>query len=633
MKDRSRQKSPLHEASTTPEKSKHESIIDWQMAASSTPLPVVESDSFKPEEYGEAMPREPTPQPASRPKSSFDLARKWELNEGDSVQSLQQSTTPKVRVRGAAIDAIREREIQSLARSALTTNRLGELKEQRSLDRIGKRSASQAVRDAGGEQDSEAPAPREEPAAVEQTQNTSEDENGKKPQIHVEALLEDSNGTPIPESPVVVFKDRPQSPESADSQRSDFHSRRSRARPGDTRDVLRKLARMTSQSPEPARVDTHFKHESVSTDQLDKPADGPFSKQPEPKASDLERNASDSKDQVETLRQIDSTPLPPKPAAYLKTPLVTGAWIETPIPKSTRQTAREDDAVDPIAVQKSQEVVDNALFDLGMGNLAKRPSIIQEPTEPHIPLEETAPRLPKSALAAIIERAKSHKGRQPNADNSETLQLDDSTIASLEDLLASSNDEAPASSPPTPSESHNLPTPPPSTTHKASSPKRNHPKKDIETEVQSYARLASRLTHLRSSISEAKQDVGSLQKRLRKPDASSSSRAPPTRSQSQPAKPVAAAASAAAFDEFAEPAAGQCDQAGEFHDFIWPCERCESARTRAGMSADWDWQPILVPRLWRWRASGDGWSLPRPTKFALGLVVAAALLATELILW
>lgn len=620
----SRQNSPLQETSAPTEKSKHESIIDWQMAASATPLPAVESDSLKPEESLESTPREPTPQHLSRHKPSFELARKWELNEDDCARSFQQSDTPNVRIRGAAIDAIREREIQRLARSALTTNRLGELKEQRSLDRIGRRSTSRTVRDAKEEQDLGVVEERGNQINVEEKQSTSDDEKGKKPQIRVEALLEDDNGTPIPDSPVVVFKDRPQSPESADSQRSELHSRWSGARPSDTREVLRKLARMTSQSPERAKADSQSQNQSVPDEGVTKPVDDPSSNQTEIRASNLESKVSGFNDQARAFHHIDNTPVPPKPAAYLKTPLVTGAWIETPIPKSVRQAGLEADAVDPAEVQKSQELVNHALFDLGMGDIAKKSSVVQEPTQSHIPLEETAPTLPKSALAAIIERAKSHRDRSTNVDNSETLQLDDSTIASLEELLASSNDEVPASSPPTPSESCNLPTPFPST-HKAPS-KSTYPKKHSETEAQSYAHLASRLTHLRSSITEAKQDVGSLQKRLRKPQSSGASR-----SQSQPPRRTSSIVADAT----------ECDEAGEFHDFIWPCERCGHTSSPSSMMAqddvaaaapwDWHWQPVLIPRLWRWRTSSS--RLPRPTKVGLWIVIAFALITTELILW
>jgi len=302
---------------------------------------------------------------------------------------------------------------------------------------------------------------------------------------------------------------------------------------------------------------------------------------------------------------VQSTPQQSKSKTYLKTPLIMGAWIETPLPAGTKGL--------PMPTPNEVEDGDENQFDLGVdAGLIKRGAediaqgqlatanleITYKPS-----LAETAPLLPKSALAAIIEKAKRNRSRADDdgAENvDDTLLLDDSTIQSLEELLASDS-ETPAIAAPEPSTgttpSHDTrhdSTHPPITDliHQEQAVDENPP----EQEAQSYDRITRRLSQVGLSIRDAKKGIASLER----------------------------AVSSAPSRLFAAPAAtnDECVEAGEFHDFIWPCERCGClGRSDIKEDAFIDWHTVRlpIPRLWTWRK--EDW---RPRLTWLGVVTAVA---------
>jgi hypothetical protein len=117
---------------------------------------------------------------------------------------------------------------------------------------------------------------------------------------------------------------------------------------------------------------------------------------------------------------VDVTPMPVKrPVLNPKTPVVTGAWVDTPGPRTvqrsvstsrSRSRSRSPKKVDPRKTKSLERL---------------RPGA-KEPA--NLAMEVIRPQLPRSALQALVEEAKA-QDRQSGAD------FGDSTINSLEELI------------------------------------------------------------------------------------------------------------------------------------------------------------------------------------------------------
>ena len=591
------------------DKKKFKAIEDWQAAAASTPLPpVAESDSLQRDSPLGSEVRNNTGSPASRDRTRRSVFGEIGLGRSSTLDG----GPPKMR--NLAIDMIREREIQNLTKSAVTTNRLGELREKRSLDRIGRRSPSASAEALleQGQDNTQKPSQADEPLPVTRPLRTSSDSDVLKMQS---LSGNDLIGVPIPDSPVVVYSSRSATPTQDESSED---SKPQRKRPpfvkDDSREILRQLARVSSPearakfetSKVPFEKNSRSQSLSVAMESSESPAEEPVKEPP------LIPSQPDSEQQA-----VHSTPQPTRTEIPLKTPQVTGAWIDTPMPtiKQTRSTEALLPSSQNNKSMESQEPLPKEQdMDEGPSVKALRNS--------HLPLEETAPKLPKSALSAIVERAKEKKRGGVQSNNDDTLLLDDSTIESLEELLASSADDAPASasSQPTSVEpSSNTLTRP---TKNSTSPKKSITglRKEQKFSPDDYNHLTSQLTRLQSSITNAKNDVGTLQKRMRRklpPDLKSLNKH--TRSSSSAEE-------------------SECDEAGEFHDFIWPCEKCNRAHNgdeyadQEGSITEWQWRPVqvLIPKLWTWP---KGLRSPRLTRLGWWGALVLALVVLELILW
>ncbi|MCJ1396855.1 hypothetical protein MMC11_000045 [Xylographa trunciseda] len=605
--------------STTP-------VVDWVAAAAEVPLPSIENESLQSHNKS----RGSTPSSLTRPsqlqrQSSSDRIRRWDFLDDDFTgHSLQVSDSPPIRVRNAALDAIREREMHNLEKSAVTTSRLGELREKKSLERVRRRSlsATPGIGLEGRRQDGAIDSFR--PTSSRKTSYRSPTKEDEPEILHEEPLLEDVNGEPLLDSPVVVTRVSPENsaPPANIPQLDEASESRSTDRPKhervDSRDLLRKLARATSASPRqsPAilatnEVPTH--NAGASGADAEGLRGDIVSCEEDPNLTEEIRSnhtASELTDRssapVIPRPPAQSTPQQSKSKTYIKTPLITGAWIETPLPTIAKGL--------PVPTPNEVEDEEENQFDLSIdAGIIKRGAqgiaqdqisnanfeISQKPT-----LAETAPILPKSALAAIIAKAKSNKQRvndEGTGNKDDTLLLDDSTIQSLEELLASDT-EAPITKIPQPSISttplHDLrdePTHPPiaDVIQQEQAIDENLP----EQEAQSYDRITKRLSQVGLSIRDAKKGIASLERAVS---------GGPSRSSSS--------ALAAANDE--------CVEAGEFHDFIWPCERCGCpGRSEYSEDALIDWQTVRlpIPRLWTWRK--EDW---RPRLTWLGILTAMA---------
>jgi len=564
-------------------------VVDWIAAAAEVALPSVENDSLQTDSIAiRSTPASHQKRQAS--SASSDRIRRWEFLDDDfTARSLQISDSPPIRLRNGALDAIREREIESLEKSAVTTNRLGELKEKKSLERVRRRSPSLTT-----------------DAIVEETREEAERESGRwassRASLHPPPEVEETEAhqkeTPFKEKSPEPRSDRPD----PDSEKpltftkpdlgvsSIWPSQGPNTERHDSRDLLRKLARATSASPSPNVPErdegSEVKARATSTDETEQSAvEVTHAKADVSSEQDTQKTEISSDGERRPLSStrglVESTPEPKMANVYLKTPLVTGAWIDTPLliggrgpPMPTPEAAEDDE--EPSFDNEAVLVKLDSDGVVTESNLTTR-----RERHPRPPLAETAPLLPKSALAAIIEKAKSNAKRQEHdftEANDDTLLLDDSTIQSLEELLAGDNDNnnAVLLTPPRSSS----PSSPSALQHKSPQP-HSPPVTTREQEVQSYNNLTSRLSKVGLSISDAKKGIASLERAVF----------------IAPSRPSSALTSGE-----------ECTEAGEFHDFIWPCERCG----RRGRDDSIEWQSLRVsmPRLWTWRK--EDW-MPRLT--------------------
>ena len=587
---------------------KFKAIQDWQATAASTPLPpTAGGDSLQSPSEGQLdLHGNTNRERRVRTMASMDRIRRWESGETGSGKPYQADGI-FARPRNSAIDLIREREIENLTKSAVTTNRLGELKERQSLERVGRRSASTSA------ESLHAPGTSNDPPLPEDI--TEESESAAPDDTPISKAQEwginHEQSHQVSDSPLALLRDPSVMPilnDSSNDTRSGIIQQDSKKT--DTRDLLRQLSRLSS--PDPSRQSDSPREENRKDQQSS--SDLPIFKSnhldtQEPGQDVTIPPQRSTEDQV----SAGGTPQQPRAEAYLKTPLVTGAWIDTPLP------APKTDGSHAITHGSSAEEKTKSKAKDSIAKAKRTPSS-SKPKNIIRSLAETAPKLPKSALAAILERARKKKKAGIAVEDDDTLQLGDSTAESLEDLLASSEDDlASSSSPPSPPESsaqpkaRNVQKRPPS-----SKARQRQRQRDASIGSADHRQLTSRLEELESSITESKHSVNSIQKRLRK-------------SKKKALDPFDSARVSQSGTE------SECHEAGEFHDFIWPCEKCGHSRrndiyeNQSGTLLEWQWRPIqvLIPRLWFWPKVGK---MPRLTQLGCWAILALALVVAGSVL-
>ncbi|KAA6407891.1 MAG: hypothetical protein FRX48_08242 [Lasallia pustulata] len=608
-------------------------IVDWVAAAADVPLPSVEEGSS----HTRSASQNSTPVSILHGRTSLDIVREWEFNDDDfTARSLQISDSPPLRIRNATLDRIREREIESLEKRAVTTNRLDELREKSSLENLGRRSPNLRVEEPQRQIGSnmEEGSRRRTSSAGLSLQSISEDSSDHNDGLEAPVKSKEQKEQ-VPDTPVVIYKSTPET-DNEHGGRSQSRSEKEKrpssqaiSRRDDPRDLLRSLARATSASPSPTKEnepDVHSDTEMSGDDEIlqGTPDDmmvraaahtrhDSTGKGVSDHNIDLQPRSEGSKGAVKTPQLpkskiyletplvtgawIDTVKTPlqsqPKPAINLKTPLITGGWIDTPLPAGGRglpmPTPEELDARKDLVMNMD----DHLPKKKGLS-----PSVVDTETHQHEqkPLRDSGPERPKSALAAILEKAKRkpRKRRTADAQSSDednTLALGDDTIRSLEDLVV--KDQADNSVLVVPREpAINVDSDDDNETSTLTSTQ-----KARQTELFGYDRLTTRLGKLGVSIRDAKKGIATLEQ--------------------------------AVSNNTAEE---QCNEAGEFHDFIWPCQKCgcsgrnDGAVVRRGGDRVWE-IAIPLPRLWRW---DDGDWRPRLTWFGL-VTLSAILLVAEII--
>ncbi|KAL9003593.1 MAG: hypothetical protein Q9188_003544 [Gyalolechia gomerana] len=540
--------------------------------------------------------RSSTPTTAALRSKSHDKVLDWELQDEEFTgRSLQVSDSPPIRLRNITLDKILEQEISTVAKRAVTTSRLGEFREKRPAEQLRRRSQGQL------QESSQEPngVTHQEKDKCQDTEAISRQPTTNGLQTPFKAANSLTNGEPVPDTPVVIYKSDSSGSRANDESSDNKEVQRStlqRPKHGrqDSHDLLRKLARATSASPSPSRQNNEVRtdHQRSHHDRESDDKGG----QPPPNSKKDEYN----------------TPQPSKSNAYLKTPMVTGAWVDTPLPTGGRgppmPTPDTDNSDSKVLRSDSQKVAS--------GDLIRKLS--PHTTRPKIPDEElkkTAPRLPRSALGSIIAAAKSkvQASDKPlpstEPDEDPTLLLGDSTIHSLEDLIVDDTDVASIlEASPMTIETDATPAAPDGSVSIDADPE------DVEddhstdpdqfdrphfTNPQPYTRQLSRLSNLVPSLRETKKGLASLERAVSAP-------ASPNRSKTLTRQPDRAHRNLSRRDQGKE-----CTKAGEFHDLYSPCERCgcpgalsrTSPQGARGYEYDIDLARISIPipRLWRWR--------------------------------
>ncbi|KAL8849757.1 MAG: hypothetical protein Q9221_005301 [Calogaya cf. arnoldii] len=569
-------------------------------AAAEVPLPSGEDAGSQ----ATSSSRSSTPTAAVLRAKSRERVLEWESRDDDFTgRSLQVSDSPPIKVRIATLGKILEKEISTVAKRAVTTNRLGELREKSSAEQLGKRSSSQSRRDGCDR-------PSDRRHSTESLPQQSISQELRTPSKSMEPL---GRGEPVPDTPVVIYKSDSSSVRANEDSLEDEQShrptsQRPKHRREDSHSLLRQLARATSASPSPSR-DTSDETPHGAGDSKTAEAKRAQGKGSQPHGSDLSKVDGESHHPSLRVEGIENTtPQQSKSNAYLRTPMVTGAWVDTPLPTGGRGPPMPTPDID----DNDTKTLRTDTQRLATGDLIRKLS--PHTTRPKMPDEElkkTAPRLPRSALESIINAAKAKAlagDRPPSpADSQEdsTLLLGESTIHSLEELMTNDTDVSALLQPsPNLSGSNPAPLPKASTStepllqqddNEGDSPPTSPTttsSKSYLTDLQLSTHQLTRLRNLLPELRKTKKDLASLERAVSAP--------------SSPSK---------ALTTSHDNTETECTEAGEFHDFIWPCSRCGCPANAGTLQRtqqkpyDYDFDlariSIPIPRLWRWRQPGD----------------------------
>jgi hypothetical protein len=174
--------------------------------------------------------------------------------------------------------------------------------------------------------------------------------------------------------------------------------------PAHTKEKPAEEERVPEASVQPAATSQETKSQQKEVKETPKEPEAPSAASPEKEADD-----------------VDVTPMPSEGLALVaKTPVVTGAWVDTPGPRAGRTQIS-------IARSRSRSPKKGSPRKNRSPEKSTAPTVNEAPVETAV--EVVRPQLPTSALHAVVQEAKAQGWRQ-SAD------YGDSTINSLEDLVS-----------------------------------------------------------------------------------------------------------------------------------------------------------------------------------------------------
>lgn len=399
----------------------HDSQVDWAAAAADVPLPSIEESS---------TPRETPPRStlssSLQKQRSNERVRRWE-NDFTGL-SFQVSESPPVRSRSNLNESLREKEIEDLAKQALTTNRLDEIREKDPNVLVRKSSRSFS------------PEERRQPVADIQGTPTS----GK-------SVGEENFGQSLADTPGLIYK----------STNNSTGKLKSSPESQNSLDHLQRLARAVSTTPKQSPVsqetardekeDSEVREFNMATSMEDdkKPGSSQGGHNSIPSANDKVTATpkvvgawTDTilPETVKTAKQPQRVP------NYMQTPHVNaGAWIDTPLVNGNRLAS----APIPLIIEEVTEELTNGDIvekdevedpqeELQQAEVAKEDPVATEIE----PVAQGQIILPPSALTNVLNEAKQKRlmSRDITDVREDTLNLGDATIQSFEELLTDAAD-------------------------------------------------------------------------------------------------------------------------------------------------------------------------------------------------
>lgn len=388
-----------------------------------------EADANVPRRSVEDSPLSHKGTPRNDQSQEWDLT--FELNEASMIAS-----TPYI-PRSTVLDDIRQREIESVKEQAVATARLDRIRQASPTRRRPSSTRTADTADNGTSTSEQATQATPSPKRRLRTRTHSWQSIGKAQPV---------TGIGKEDPPVAMYK----SAENIATAHREVVAtaqaippRRIPNRREDSQDLLRRLARV-SNTPSPRPVapsrpgsappgPLNSSSQTVATDTLQSgsqqasvekapvPAEIPnmaaatsAAEQEQDVPKEAERPSEPTSKAAGDAHNVDATPMPKeRPVLNPKTPVVTGAWVDTPGPRTVQR---------PAVTSRSRSRSRSP-----EKGLAPR---TEEPSEA-VTIEPVRPQLPKSALQSLVDEAKS-KGRRPSVD------YGDSTINSLEDLITPS---------------------------------------------------------------------------------------------------------------------------------------------------------------------------------------------------
>ncbi|KAI9786658.1 MAG: hypothetical protein M1839_006209 [Geoglossum umbratile] len=461
--------------------------VDWHAAAEDIPLPSIEDESTVLPRSHHQTGADPQTEPR---KTSTDRTRE---REGPTPPA--QGSTPHQN-RSTLLDTIREREIESLRDRAVTTSRLGEIKERTSRESLRSRTPSDDKldhkrRDRRGSSRSEGSSSQGE-AGREAERGPTKDNKDPAPDASHYA----DEGEHIPFTPITIFKNSQQySKPNHNRQSAEGNDKKSDIDGRDSRDVLRRLARAASSSPKSA--DDKQKASDYKTE------DGKPEKQSQSVVQqDLEDSSSTprlpkSLNFEEQTKEDEGRPRP-TPSFHVNGP---GAWFDTPAPMPTTS--------DPGSPPSDYDV-DNEISALGLRDFIRGPSssplytrsggLKGRPSKP-----DTIPRRRKSEPVVPTTR------RQIEAANTKlakTVQGNDTDLSSLFDFYPDDADNTYAAVPM--GDTTSIPERP----RPLASAPLTSAERERQREMLVYESLNRRLRALQTEIAEAKRGIEGLEGKI-----------------------------------------------------------------------------------------------------------------------
>lgn len=432
--------------------------------------------------------------PASQRRRSID---DWDFDMNDA--SLIASTP--YHPRNTVLDDIRQREIESLRDQGVTTNRLDKIRESSPEEvrrpRCSASTKSTEVKTSGTISETV-------PEPVSPTTNKSElrlhkrtkswQAVGKAPAITGES----SKGTPI-----VVYKKSSETIGAVDSRllaNQATPAMRPPRRRDDSQDLLRRLARASS-TPSPGRTETWqqqpapVKQDENSSQKVHTETARATVRKAKELPSD-ELNDTEKPSPQQPTNDFDATPKPAERSLFNpKTPVVTGAWvdtmIDTPGDPIQRPTSRSLSSTSPRKRSPQKK------------HTTKASSEEIQDQAPQV----SKPDLPRSVLDAIVEEARA-SGRGRSTD------YGDSTINSLEELITPLPDTSDSENPDEDTLALDLPTAAP----------RNEAERRRNEELVHIRQMDQKLRSTRTSLRDTSRGIRRVEEQMeRRDDANSAS--------------------------------------------------------------------------------------------------------------